>query len=86
MGEVSENLRKKTITEDDLRSVSVQSLIKSQVLILLRRREYRRQVSRLTEWSNCLTSERRLWAKDTECEWRLDETEGPHRIRYDNTP
>jgi hypothetical protein len=36
----------------------------------------------LTEWTNLLTSERGLWPSNEECLWRLDETEGPHRIRY----
>ncbi|KAF7319608.1 hypothetical protein HMN09_00301200 [Mycena chlorophos] len=44
-------------------------------------RENRRQVSRLTEWSNLLTSERGLWPNPEERMWRLDETEGPHRVR-----
>ncbi|KAJ7052675.1 beach-domain-containing protein [Mycena amicta] len=44
-------------------------------------RENRRQVSRLTEWSNLLTSERGLWPNPEERTWRLDETEGPHRVR-----
>ncbi|KAJ7201121.1 beach-domain-containing protein [Mycena pura] len=44
-------------------------------------RENRRQVSRLTEWSNMLTSERGLWPNPEIRTWRLDETEGPHRVR-----
>lgn len=44
-------------------------------------RENRRQVSRLTEWSNLLTSERGLWPNPEIRTWRLDETEGPHRVR-----
>ncbi|KAJ6464029.1 beach-domain-containing protein [Mycena sanguinolenta] len=44
-------------------------------------RENRRQVSRLTEWSNLLTSERGLWPNPEIRSWRLDETEGPHRVR-----
>ncbi|KAF8184760.1 hypothetical protein BJ912DRAFT_973913 [Pholiota molesta] len=44
-------------------------------------RENRRQVSRLTEWTNLLTSERGLWPHAEITLWRLDETEGPHRIR-----
>ncbi|KAJ7151346.1 beach-domain-containing protein [Mycena crocata] len=44
-------------------------------------RENRRQVSRLTEWSNLLTSERGLWPNPEIRAWRLDETEGPHRVR-----
>ncbi|KDR79337.1 hypothetical protein GALMADRAFT_223566 [Galerina marginata CBS 339.88] len=44
-------------------------------------RENRRQVSRLNEWTNLLTSERGLWPHHEPALWRLDETEGPHRIR-----
>ncbi|KAF9479125.1 beach-domain-containing protein [Pholiota conissans] len=44
-------------------------------------RENRRQVSRLTDWTNLLTSERGLWPHIETTLWRLDETEGPHRIR-----
>ncbi|PPQ94175.1 hypothetical protein CVT25_003811 [Psilocybe cyanescens] len=55
-------------------------------------REHRRQVSRLTEWTYLLTSERGLWPHHEPILWRLDETEGPHRIRKklesqtDNSP
>ncbi|KAH9476097.1 Beige protein-like protein 1 [Psilocybe cubensis] len=55
-------------------------------------REHRRQVSRLTEWTYLLTSERGLWPHHEPIMWRLDETEGPHRIRkklepqVDNSP
>ncbi|KAF9067929.1 beach-domain-containing protein [Rhodocollybia butyracea] len=44
-------------------------------------RESRRQVSRLYEWTLMLTAERGLWANQEPRKWRLDETEGPHRIR-----
>ncbi|KAE9403157.1 hypothetical protein BT96DRAFT_505900 [Gymnopus androsaceus JB14] len=44
-------------------------------------RENRRQVSRLYEWILMLTAERGLWAKVEPRLWRLDKTEGPHRIR-----
>ncbi|KAJ3905440.1 hypothetical protein F5879DRAFT_742889 [Lentinula edodes] len=44
-------------------------------------RENRRQVSRLYEWTLMLTAERGLWASQEPRLWRLDETEGPHRIR-----
>lgn len=47
------------------------------------RRENRRQISRLQEWALLLTSERGLWPhSNTRRLWRLDETEGPHRIRF----
>ncbi|TFK23845.1 beach-domain-containing protein [Coprinopsis marcescibilis] len=49
-------------------------------------REHRRQISRLTEWSNILTSERGLWPHVDTRSWRLDETEGPHRIRMKLEP
>lgn len=44
-------------------------------------RENRRQVSRLYEWTLMLTAERGLWANQEPRLWRLDETEGPHRVR-----
>ncbi|KAK2463985.1 hypothetical protein APHAL10511_004036 [Amanita phalloides] len=44
-------------------------------------REYRRQVPRLQDWSMTLSSERGLWPERQSHVWRLDETEGPHRIR-----
>ncbi|KAJ2916640.1 hypothetical protein MD484_g3777, partial [Candolleomyces efflorescens] len=49
-------------------------------------REHRRQVSRLAEWSNILSSERGLWPDSKQRLWRLDETEGPHRIRMKLEP
>ena len=51
------------------------------LLISIHRREHRRQISRLTEWTYLLTSERGLWPHHEAILWRLDETEGPHRIR-----
>jgi hypothetical protein len=40
-------------------------------------------VSRHFEWALTLTSERGLWGRtDQRRHWRLDETEGPHRIRF----
>ncbi|KAH9896772.1 beach-domain-containing protein [Cubamyces lactineus] len=45
-------------------------------------REHHRQVASLTEWSTVLTTERGLWARsDLVPRWRLDETEGPYRVR-----
>ncbi|KAJ3575407.1 hypothetical protein NP233_g1115 [Leucocoprinus birnbaumii] len=44
-------------------------------------RETRRQISQLQEWTELLTSERGLWPKQGARSWRLDETEGPNRIR-----
>ncbi|KAG6916308.1 hypothetical protein DXG01_007465 [Tephrocybe rancida] len=44
-------------------------------------RETRRQISSLHEWANLLTSERGLWPDNGTRSWRLDETEGPYRIR-----
>ncbi|RPD65419.1 beach-domain-containing protein [Lentinus tigrinus ALCF2SS1-7] len=45
-------------------------------------REHNRQIASLTEWSIVLTTERGLWAKtDAVPRWRLDETEGPYRVR-----
>ncbi|KAF8233255.1 beach-domain-containing protein [Tricholoma matsutake] len=44
-------------------------------------RETQRQISCLYEWIHLLTSERGLWPRQTAPLWRLDETEGPYRIR-----
>lgn len=45
-------------------------------------REQRRQISRLTEWGAVLMTERGLWASpEAEQTWKLDETEGPYRVR-----
>ncbi|KAF5370942.1 hypothetical protein D9615_009793 [Tricholomella constricta] len=44
-------------------------------------RETRRQISALYEWTHLLTSERGLWPDQSTRLWRLDETEGPYRIR-----
>jgi len=39
----------------------------------------------MQEWTYLLTSERGLWPRHGSFLWRLDETEGPHRIRCDQT-
>jgi hypothetical protein len=46
-------------------------------------REHARQVAALDDWATALTSERGLWAGPARAapQWRLDETEGPSRIR-----
>ncbi|PIL27451.1 hypothetical protein GSI_10600 [Ganoderma sinense ZZ0214-1] len=45
-------------------------------------REHNRQVASLTDWTTVLTTERGLWAKSgVMSRWRLDETEGPYRVR-----
>ncbi|KAG5653218.1 hypothetical protein H0H81_001695 [Sphagnurus paluster] len=44
-------------------------------------RETRRQISALYEWTHLLASERGLWPDQGVRLWRLDETEGPYRIR-----
>ncbi|OCH84794.1 beach-domain-containing protein [Obba rivulosa] len=55
--------------------------------MILDLREHHRQVSALTEWALSLTTERGLWAKDGLARrWRLDETEGPHRVRKKMEP
>ncbi|KIY47744.1 beach-domain-containing protein [Fistulina hepatica ATCC 64428] len=48
---------------------------------LLDLRENRRQVSHMYDWVQRLHSERGLWPSNVFVLWRLDETEGPHRIR-----
>ncbi|KAF7329558.1 hypothetical protein MKEN_00218700 [Mycena kentingensis (nom. inval.)] len=72
----------KIMTRMDEWRVTIQSSEKKRLRkTILDLRENRRQVSRLTEWSNLLTSERGLWPNPEERMWRLDETEGPHRVR-----
>ncbi|TFK55260.1 beach-domain-containing protein [Heliocybe sulcata] len=45
-------------------------------------REHRRQVSRLHQWILVLDCERSLWTQPEPSKfWRLDETEGPYRVR-----
>ncbi|KAK0199746.1 beach-domain-containing protein [Desarmillaria ectypa] len=58
--------------------ISEQKRLRKNMLDL---REHRRQISRLYEWSNALSSERSLYPKPEPSLWRLDETEGPHRVR-----
>ncbi|KAH8809671.1 beach-domain-containing protein [Flagelloscypha sp. PMI_526] len=48
---------------------------------ILDHKETRRQVARLYECLDALTSERGLWAHEKTSVWRMDETEGPHRVR-----
>ncbi|KAF8266238.1 beach-domain-containing protein [Lactarius quietus] len=49
---------------------------------LLDLKEQNRQVCRLSDWMIPLTAERGLWeVPDLHYAWRLDETEGPHRVR-----
>ncbi|KAL4258196.1 Beach-domain-containing protein [Pleurotus pulmonarius] len=49
-------------------------------------REHRRQISRLNDWALLLESERGLWPHCDVRLWRLDETEGPQRIRKKMEP
>ncbi|KAJ8689982.1 beige protein-like 1 [Pleurotus ostreatus] len=49
-------------------------------------REHRRQISRLGDWALLLESERGLWPHCDDRLWRLDETEGPQRIRKKMEP
>ena len=47
------------------------------------RKEHHRQILRLNEWAINLVSERGLWPHpDRHRAWRLDETEGPYRVRF----
>jgi hypothetical protein len=47
------------------------------------RKEERRQIERLHDWSIPFHSEHGLWPMNQgEQMWRLDETEGPNRIRF----
>ena len=46
-------------------------------------RENQRQIAGLTDWVKIVTNERGLWANTAaEPQWRLDETEGPYRVRF----
>ena len=46
-------------------------------------RENQRQVAGLTDWVKIVTNERGLWANTTaNPQWRLDDTEGPYRVRF----
>ena len=46
-------------------------------------RENQRQIAGLTDWVKIVTNERGLWANTTsEPQWKLDETEGPYRVRF----
>ncbi|EKM77777.1 hypothetical protein AGABI1DRAFT_121854 [Agaricus bisporus var. burnettii JB137-S8] len=49
-------------------------------------RETRRQVSQIKNWTQLLTSERGLWPTQGKQLYRLDETEGPHRMRIKLEP
>lgn len=46
------------------------------------RRETRRQVSQIKNWTQLLASERGLWPTQGKQLYRLDETEVPHRMRF----
>ncbi|KAI0300557.1 beach-domain-containing protein [Multifurca ochricompacta] len=53
---------------------------------LLDLREQTRQVSRLNDWMIPLSAERGLWeVPNLHYAWRLDETEGPYRVRYEDS-
>lgn len=46
-------------------------------------RENQRQIAGLTDWVKVVTNERGLWTNTTaEPQWKLDETEGPYRVRF----
>lgn len=81
MAEDCSGFGKETIAKN--RSGYVGSVLNIWIIVdyTIHRREHRRQVSRLTEWTYLLTSERGLWPYHEPIIWRLDETEGPHRIR-----
>ncbi|KAJ7579061.1 beach-domain-containing protein [Mycena floridula] len=80
--QVGERTVIKTVTRMvEWRSTIQQSERKRLRKNILDLRENRRQVSRLYDWTNFLRSERGLWPQQDTQLWRLDETEGPHRIR-----
>jgi len=50
-------------------------------------RENQQQIAGLTDWVKIVTGERGLWANTTaEPHWKLDETEGPYRVRFVASP
>ena len=50
-------------------------------------RENQRQIAGLTDWVKLLTNERGIWANTTaEPQWKLDDTEGPYRVRFVASP
>jgi hypothetical protein len=50
--------------------------------VALHSRENTRQLAALDDWSFALLSERGLWCRGEQTLlWKLDETEGPYRIR-----
>ncbi|KAJ7130393.1 beach-domain-containing protein [Mycena epipterygia] len=80
--QVGERTVVKTMTRMNEWRLTIQSSERKRLRkTILDLRENRRQVSRLTEWSNLLTSERGLWPNPEIRAWRLDETEGPYRVR-----
>ncbi|KAI0700338.1 beach-domain-containing protein [Cytidiella melzeri] len=46
-------------------------------------REQRRQITALTDWVRALAAERGIWPiqLESDAKWRLDESEGPYRVR-----
>ncbi|KAA1472737.1 beach-domain-containing protein [Dentipellis sp. KUC8613] len=81
--QVSERTVQKSITRiHEWRKVIMVSERKRLRKNVLDLREDHRQVSRLKEWLSPLTSERGLWEiSGQRRSWRLDETEGPYRVR-----
>ncbi|KAF8635320.1 hypothetical protein AX17_003946 [Amanita inopinata Kibby_2008] len=85
-GKFSMQVGERVVTKTMMRTAEWRRVVKESEKKRLRKniqdlREYRRQVPRLQEWTQSLTSERSLWPQPQRRMWRLDETEGPHRIR-----
>ncbi|CAK5278628.1 unnamed protein product [Mycena citricolor] len=80
--QIGERAVVKTMTRMNEWRLTIQSSERQRVRkTILDLRENKRQISRLSEWSNLLTSERGLWPNPEVRTWRLDETEGPQRVR-----
>ncbi|EPQ51421.1 beach-domain-containing protein [Gloeophyllum trabeum ATCC 11539] len=81
--QVGERVLLRSLTRiSDWRKTVIDSERKRLRKTVLDLREHHRAVSRLHQWMFLLDCERSLWAKaDSPRFWRLDETEGPYRVR-----
>ncbi|KZT25814.1 beach-domain-containing protein [Neolentinus lepideus HHB14362 ss-1] len=81
--QVGERVLLKSLSRlSDWRKMVIDSEKKRVRKTVLDLREHRRQVSRLHQWILVLDCERSLWAQPESLKfWRLDETEGPYRVR-----
>ena len=73
---------KKALAEAIPGSVSCLNASNTHADIKWRSQEHHRQAERLTQWRICLVMEPGLWSSSVLRKWRLDETEGPYRMRF----